>query len=319
LLLVGLASTWVALYLFSARARLVPLAVPLLVQLPLALFLGVLLRYRDLRRQVPIEVDPDAPQEVFDGICMTADVRGYTALAERLSPDELHLLLDDYYAMVREIVEARHGLVWGRGGDSALAVWRSTAHERSGRQARLNACLAAIDLRDAIERFNRRHRAAAQIQTCIGLDAGPIGLGPVAGELQAVGTAPNLASRIEALNRVLGTRVLASAGVVRGQDALAVRRLGTFLLRGHSEPIEVFEIVGRLDGIADADRRRFERFAGCLARFEAGAWREASECFQNLAAGQPADGPSAYYRDLSARYSVHPPAADGAVIRVDGK
>jgi adenylate cyclase len=319
LLLMGVLSAWIAQYAFAAQLRLVPLAIPLLVQLPLALVTGLLLRYRDIRRQVPIEVDPDAPQELFDGICMTADVRGYTALAERLSPDELHILLDDYYVMVKEVVEARRGLVWGRGGDSALAVWRATNDERRAHEARLNACGAAIDLRDAIERFNRGHRAAEQIQACIGLDAGPIGLGPVAGELQAVGNAPNTASRIEALNRVLGTRVLASHAIVRDQDSFAVRRLGRFRLRGRSDAVDIVELLGHRHALTEEVRRLAERFSACLELFDGANWADAYDSFRRLSADYPADGPAAYYRDLSARYAASPPPGNDAVIRVDTK
>ena len=65
-----------------------PLAVPVLVQLPVALFVGLRSRYRDIRRQVPIEVDPHARQQLFHGVCLATDVKGYTTLAERLKPDE---------------------------------------------------------------------------------------------------------------------------------------------------------------------------------------------------------------------------------------
>ena len=220
-----------AQYLFTAHSLLVPLAVPLLVQLPLGLFIGVLSRYLDIRKQVPIEVDPYARQQLFLGVCLATDVAGYTSLAEHLNRDELHDLLNDYHEMLRRLVTARRGLVWGRGGDSALSVWKVSATEprrkarlpkwldrqrRAEQAGRLNACMAAIEIRDAIDAFNRRHPAAQQLPTRIGLDVGEVGLGPVGGELQAVGSPANIASRIESLNKTLSTRLLASARVVSG-------------------------------------------------------------------------------------------------------
>jgi adenylate cyclase len=310
----GAAVVGLAQFLFTAHSMLVPLAVPVLVQLPVALFVGVLSRYRDIRRQVPIEVDPHARQQVFNAVCLTTDVRGYTALAEHLTPDELHQLLDEYHEMLRRLVTARHGLVWGRGGDSALCVWKA-----SKKEARLDACLAAIEIRDAIDRFNTRHPAAQQLPTCIGLDAGEIGLGAVGGELQAVGNPANAASRIEGLNRHLRTKLLASAGVVQDQQTLVVRRLGFFVLAGKADEVEIFEIVGRSGTIAEGDRQLCERFAAGLELFETGNWADAARWFRELALDYPADGPAPYYRDLCDRYAAAPASGGRPVIRIDTK
>ncbi len=195
----------------------------------------------DIRKQVPIEVDPHARQQLFLGVCLATDVAGYTSLTEHLSRDELHDLLNDYHEMLRRLVTARRGLVWGRGGDSALSVWKVSGTEprrtarlpkwldrqrRVEQAVRLNACLAAIEIRDAIDAFNRRHPAAQQLPTRIGLDVGEVGLGPVGGELQAIGSPANIASRIESLNKTMSTRLLASARVVQDLEAIGTRRLG---------------------------------------------------------------------------------------------
>ncbi len=100
---------------------------PLLIQLPVAMFAGLLSRYRDIRKQMPIEVNPYARQQMFSAVCLTTDVKGYTTLAEHLTRDELHDLLNEYHEMLRRLVTARRGLVWGRGGDSALCVWRTSS------------------------------------------------------------------------------------------------------------------------------------------------------------------------------------------------
>jgi adenylate cyclase len=316
----ALGAAWAALaqYLFNAHSRLVPLAVPLLVQLPLGLFAGLLSRYLDIRKQVPIEVDPHARQQLFRGVCLATDVAGYTSLTEHLSRDELHDLLNDYHAMLRRVVTARRGLVWGRGGDSALCVWkvsgtepRRTArlpkwldHQRRAEQAgRLTACLAAIELRDAIETFNRRHPAAQQLPTRIGLDVGEVGLGPVGGELQAVGNPANSASRIESLNKALSTRLLASASVVQNLDEIAIRRLGSFSLAGKAEPVDIVEILGPRDSAA-TDPRLNERFAEGLVLVEHKSWPEAAKLFNTLSEECPSDGPTRYYRELCARHAA---------------
>jgi adenylate cyclase len=316
---VGLGGAALAQWLFTHHSLLVPLALPLLIQLPVAMFAGLLSRYRDIRKQMPIEVNPYARQQIFSAVCLTTDVTGYTMLAEHLTRDELHDLLDEYHEMLRRLVTARRGLVWGRGGDSALCVWRTSSpswsiramarwvggqQHQQERARRLNACLAAIEIRDAIDRFNAAHPVAKRMPTRIGLATGEIGLGPVAGELQAVGDPANAASRIEQVNKLFSTRLLASATAVDGLDTLLVRHLGSFVLPGKSDQVEIVEILGVRESVGAAERQLCDRFAQGLALFENSNWRDAAECFQQLTIDYPNDGPARYYSDLSVRYAT---------------
>jgi adenylate cyclase len=292
-------------------------------------------RYRDIRRQMPIEVNPYARQQLFSAVCLTTDVKGYTHLAEHLTRDELHDLLNEYHEMLRRLVAARRGLVWGRGGDSALCVWRTSSpfwltrtlarwlgrQRQQEKSARLNACLAAIDIRDAIDRFNAAHPVAKRMPTRIGLDAGEIGLGPVAGELQAVGDPANAASRIEHVNKLFSTRLLASAAAVQGLDALLVRRLGSFVLPGKADSVEIVEILGRRETVVAADQKLCDRFAQGLELFEGRNWTGAARLFQHLAEDYPEDGPARYYTDLSTNFAtaVLQPPIGRPVIKLDAQ
>jgi len=329
----GIGGAALAQWLFTRHSLLVPVAVPLLIQLPVAMFAGLFARYRDIRRQMPIEVNPYARQQLFTGVCLTTDVKGYTNLAEHLSRDDLHDLLSEYHEMLRRLVTARHGLVWGRGGDSALCVWRTSSpfwltrtlarwldrEPQQEKAARQNACLAAIEIRDAIDRFNAAHPAAKRMPTRMGMDAGEIGLGVVAGELQAVGDPANAASRIEHVNKLFSTRLLASAAAVQGLDSLLVRRLGSFMLPGKADPVEIVEILGKRDTAEATNDGLRDRFAQGLELFEGRNWPDAARFFAKLAIDYPEDGPARYYRDLCTRYAtaVLPPPEGRPVIRIE--
>jgi adenylate cyclase len=329
--LIAAASAAVALHVFTEEQLLVPLAVPMLVQLPLGLFVGLLSRYRDLRKQVPAELDPHGRQQLLRGVCLATDVKGYTSLTEHLTRDQLHDLLDEYHEMLRRLVHAHQGLVWGRGGDSALCVWKSAGPgawlpewlRRRGRAdqiMRLSACLAAIEIRDAIDAFNRRHAASQQLPTRMGLDVGEIGLGAVAGELQAVGSPVNTAARIEGLNRHLATKLLASASVVQGLDGLAVRPVGLFALAGKSDSTAIVEILGLREAVPATHQDICQPFAEALERFADGAWADAARLFRALHQTHPDDGPTFYYLSLSERYRTTPPESGmPIVIHLDSK
>jgi adenylate cyclase len=126
----------------------------------------------------------------------------------------------------------------------------------------------------------------------------------VGGELQAVGTPVNIASRIEALNKRLSTRLLASARVVRDLEAIATRPLGSFALPGKTEPAEVVEILGPREPGAGPDLRLRERFAQGLALAEQKSWPAARTLFTELAREYPDDGPTRYYRELCDRHGA---------------
>ncbi len=266
-------------------------------------------------------MDPSAPLEEFQGVCLATDVKGYTSIAEAMKPNELAALLDDYYDMLRGLVARRRGLTWGRAGDSTMCVWKGpradrrlggmvpswlARHRSSEKEARLNACLAAIEMRDAIDRFNQGHAATRQLPTRIGLDAGQIAFGPVAGELQAVGSPANTAARIEDLNKVLSTKVLASERVVHDLEPLVLRRLGLFHLSGKSSEVLIFEILGHRGTVGEVDTHLCETFAAGLALYEKGNWSDAAKLFQQLALERPADGPTEYYRGLCQPHASAP-------------
>ena len=219
----------------------------------------------------------------------------------------------------------------GRAGDSAMCVWtapgdqsfagfpgrRTGAGRTSDTRARADACEAALEIRETLDRFNERH--ATPLRTRIGVHVGEVAMGPVSGEYHVVGDVPNTASRIEGLNKLLGTTVLASEAVVREQQGLCLRQVGRFVLAGRPGELAIVEIVGRSEAVDRATRELCRRFADALAVFDTGDLAEAGKLFDAVASDFPSDGPTRYYQQLcSGRAPVGVPASGRPVIRIDG-
>ena len=138
-------------------------------------------------------------------------------------------------------------------------------------------------------------------------------------EYRAVGDIVNSASRIQELNKTLGTRVLLSAQVLDGLDGYLTREVGTFLLRGKSRPLVIHELIGgcEADDLASV-MQGHELFAEALLAFRQANWETAIALFTRLVEIRNDDGISRFYLDLARRYQQSPPAGDWhGIIRLD--
>lgn len=320
---------WWVLGPFTRDAVWWPTVVPVGIQLPLALFGGVWLHYRDTRderEEMRRTFGYYLPKNVVDqltghrasmtqgnrvvyGSCLTTDVSKYTTLAESMDPARLGRLLNDYFAEVFVPVERSGGIVVDVVGDSMVALWTATSSDAGVRRS---ACEAALEIRAAIDRFNRAQTPERPaLETRFGLHCGDVMVGNVGAsshyEYRAVGDLINTASRLEGLNKVLGTRMLASAATLEGLDGMQMRRLGTFRLAGKVNDVAVVELLG-LEAAAGADdKRRCACFEEALAHYAAGRWDAAAAGFRALLAEQPGDGPSRFYLDRCTGLLANPP------------
>ena len=326
---------------FAATGLWLPLVGPLAVQAPVAYAAAILWRHRDTRRErehlttalahyLPPRIAEELAREIGDvraadqlvfGTCLSTDAHQYTTLSETMEPAELSALMNRYYAVLFEPVKRHGGLVQDVVGDSMLAVWATTEPDASLRN---RACLAALDIAAAVDRFNTESGRLA-LPTRVGMHSGRLLLGSVGAmdhyEYRAVGDIVNTATRLEGLNKHLGTRMLVSAEVLEGLPGLLTRELGAFLLAGKSRPVMVHELVARLAEATPANRERCTIFAEALAAYRRGAWPEAIRLWQEVmrACGSD-DGPSRFYLQWCEGHAGKPPAADwDGVVRMEQK
>ncbi|MFO1349365.1 MAG: adenylate/guanylate cyclase domain-containing protein [Gammaproteobacteria bacterium] len=340
---VGVAVLAIILYLGLAllcftRANLwLPLFTPLVLQAPLALMLGLLLQYLAARRErenavqallsrVPEKAaqrliersDPALPELIY-GACVCSDVTGYAGLAERLPPQRLAMLTNEYFTLLGERIKRYQGQMLVIVGDGLTSLW-SALHP--ARDVRLQACMAALEMLDAVEAFNHRH-PEYQFPTRIGLHAGWVALGDIGGGGHYVygvaGDIVNTASRIERLNKKLGTRLLAEHAVVTGLDELLLRCVGNFQVPSKMGALTVYEIVARRQDASSAEKWLCAEFASALALFVAQRWADAARRFEQLVNDYPQDGPCRFYLEYSLRYSAMPPPTHGSLIQFADK
>jgi len=320
--------------LFDQHDHWLPFAIPLLWQAPLGIMATLLWKYVDVQRErhnirhafgyhLPVKVVDQLAKGVdhitetgqtVHGIVLATDAEQYTTLAEQLEPAQLHDLMNRYYETLFSPIRQAGGVISDVVGDAALAIWTSAKPDKHQRQ---QACQAALDIQHAVDQLNQTHTAHA-LPTRLGLHFGEVVMGHVGAvdhyEYRAVGDIVNTASRIEGLNKQLGTRIIVSAQVLDDLDDFITRELGRFLLKGKRQPLTLYELVDRKTEHHDDVKNNFVVFQTALHAFQTQNWQAAADSFKQFILAYGEDGPSRYYLSLIQQYSTHtPPEWDGVI------
>ena len=172
------------------------------------------------------------------------DITSFTSLVETAEPEVLGALLNEYVGGMTDVVFAHEGTVAKIIGD-AIQILFNAPGDQSDYATRAISC--AYDLDVWAEAFRKRWTASGVNfgATRIGVHAGPALVGNFGGsrffDYTAYGDTINIASRLEAANKFLGTRICVSATVADEADNFRGRPVGDLLLRGRSEPLRAYE------------------------------------------------------------------------------
>ncbi len=300
-------------YLMFVQQQLwIPWFVPLALQMPLALILYLTWHYRQMRISrerlrelfgyyLPNDVIDRLAQDqegalqqrqVAYGVCLASDAQQYTKLAETLEPEELQTFLNRYYEVLFVPVRSRGGVVSDVVGDAMLAIWPSTTPDLTLAQ---KACEAALEINLALSHADFEPK----LHTRIGLHAGKLVMGHVGAidhfEYRAVGDMVNTTSRIENLNKLLGTSILASGDLIKDLKDIVLRELGEFPVPGRQQPITLYEVAASKVTVTPEMKSLHAAFADALNDWRQGERKVASEKFEAILKTFPDDGPSAYY------------------------
>ena len=338
-LVLGVLYVMGAQHAFNTTDLWLPLTTPILLQLPLALFVGLMAQYLFGRRQerqlteaiayylpenIVIDltkghVDPAHLNKTVHATCLATDMAGFSTIAETMSPDELATFMNDYFEALSEPLIEHNVDVTEFRADAIMCAWTADQPEQ---QIRRDAILAGLGAVDAINRFSDK-AGRKQLSARIGLETGTVFVGHAGGGghfvYSIVGDCANTASRIESLNKQLGTHLLATQPVVEGIDGLVLRSLGEFLLVGKKDAVSVVEVLALAAPASDDQRDLYQRFAQSLQAFRAGQWDQSVELFGSLLNDYPDDGPSRFYLDRCRRYLREPLQKNEMIIRMDTK
>jgi class 3 adenylate cyclase len=274
-----------------------------------------------LSEDVVEEIISDPARMQLGGVnrYMTAlfsDIKGFTGIAEKLTPNHLVDLLNYYLSTMSDIILEEKGTIDKYQGDAIVSFFGAPLELDDHA---LRACTAGIIMRRMEKDINKyvleKGISPSPLLTRIGINTGEMVVGNMGTQKKMnytiISNAVNLASRLEGVNKVYGTWILGSDPTIQEtKGKLLTRRLDYVRVVGINETVRIHEI---LELKADATDALFEQvylFHNSLDLFEARNWKDAGSAFDQVLKIYPNDGPSKHYIDRCRQYQEYPPAAD---------
>ncbi|MFK8079506.1 MAG: adenylate/guanylate cyclase domain-containing protein [Granulosicoccus sp.] len=185
--------------------------------------------------------------KTLEAVVMFTDLRGFTALSENSTEEQILDALNEYFEVVVRSVEDKGGDVLKFMGDGVLSIFvipSSVDREHKCRQA----ALAAQSVLSGLMTLNAARTGAGkpELAVGVGINAGQVSYGNIGSpgrlDFTVLGNAVNIASRIEGLTKTIGDRVLATTMVADAAPDLFVDR-GRHEVRGLNQPIQLFGLI----------------------------------------------------------------------------
>ena len=177
-----------------------------------------------------------------------SDIRGFTSISEKLEPEQVVEFLNEYMTLMVDCVNKTNGIVDKFIGDAIMATWGAALSKGNDAENAINASLL---MRKFLIEFNlsRGTNEKPLILIGCGLNFGPVIAGQIGSEdrleYTVIGDAVNLASRVESLNKAMGTDILITEDMyIRVPDIFDVVKMQKIKVKGKSEPQTIYAVLG---------------------------------------------------------------------------
>jgi class 3 adenylate cyclase/uncharacterized membrane protein len=320
-----------------------------LIVIPISIFLGVfnMLLYRrkakqieeahiklqyfnnNMRRAFSTYLSEDVVEEIVsdpsrlqlggENRHMTAlftDVKGFTGIAEALSPEQLVELLNYYLSTMSDVILEKEGTIDKYQGDAIVAFFGAPLDLPDHA---LRACLTAIIMKrlenDVNNHIAKNKLSPLPLLTRIGINSGDMVVGNMGTQKKMnytiVSNAVNLASRLEGINKQYGTWILASEDTIKETHGkILARKLDRIRVVGINEPTQIYEIIDTTADATSAVKGKLDRFAEAYELFQERKWKSAENEFKKILTDHLDDGPSRLYLTRCQKFQQYPPTDD---------
>jgi predicted ATPase/class 3 adenylate cyclase len=174
-----------------------------------------------------------------------ADVADYTAMAEKLDPEEVHQIMDGCFKILMDEIHKYEGTINQFTGDGIMALFGApVAHEDHAQRA----CYAALAIQKGLENYEEKIKKeyGMRFKMRIGLNSGSVVVGAIGDDLRmdytAIGDTTNLASRMESM-ALPGTVLVSENAYKMAQDYFVFKSPDRLQMKGKEKPQQVYQLI----------------------------------------------------------------------------
>lgn len=175
------------------------------------------------------------------------DIRNFTQISEKLSPQEVSSILNEYFSVIEPIIGKYRGIINKYMGDGVLAVFGEPIKNENHA---IDAIKCGLEIIQSVKELRKKllSEGRPEITVGIGINTGEVFAGNIGSEERleytVIGDNVNLASRIESYNKILKTQFLISEYTYEYvKDNVEVVKLSQMKIKGKSIPIDIYEIL----------------------------------------------------------------------------
>ena len=176
-----------------------------------------------------------------------ADIRGFTAMSEKLSADEVSVILNEYFTEIEPIVTRHNGVINKFIGDAVMAIFGEPIQDENHPK---NAVRCACEMLDKVKELQSKwiEEGKPKIEIGIGINTGEAFVGNIGSEKRmeytVIGDMVNLASRIEGNNKIYKTNLLISASTyAQARNIVDTVKISNVKIRGKEKELDLYEVI----------------------------------------------------------------------------
>jgi class 3 adenylate cyclase len=243
-----------------------------------------------LKREAVLGVDEN------DLTIMFTDIANFTSIAEDIRKEDLVTLMGEYFRELSQIIIASDGIVDKYIGDAVMSFWNAPL---ALEDHALTACTVALKIQKRLELLKKQwlQKGYPLINTRIGINTGLALVGnfgsPNRLNYTCLGDAVNLASRLEALNKIYSTDIIISESTYEQvKHVFLCRPLDIVAVKGKTQAVQVYELIDFIKDELSIDIEMINTYNKGYQFFLNGDLSKAANCFEEFLQVYPNDVPA---------------------------
>lgn len=176
-----------------------------------------------------------------------ADIRGFTSMSEKMTAEEVSVILNEYFSEIEPIITKYNGVINKFIGDAVMAIFGEPIQDINHPQ---NAVKCACEMLKKVDQLQDKwlFEGKPKIEIGIGINTGEAFVGNIGSEKRleytVIGDMVNLASRIESYNKVYKTNMLISSSTYSYvSDIVDVIKIADVTIRGKAKKMDIYEVL----------------------------------------------------------------------------